>query len=94
MKTTTTEVRIAVAKLTSIPAIPAFARIAVAAAKKADRRDHVSHVIVSKLSCLSYVGVIEHPFERRPVWQHRAVRGRTTLRRSERVEAPKKGRHS
>jgi hypothetical protein len=48
VKTTTTDVRTAVARLESIPATPSFARIAVSAAKKAESSDHVSHVMDSK----------------------------------------------
>jgi hypothetical protein len=45
VKTTTTEVRTAVATLASIFLTPSFARIAVAAAQRADRKDQVSQVI-------------------------------------------------
>src|SRR5882672_8479941 len=51
VKTTTTEVRIAVATFASTPATPNLARIAVRAAKKADSNDHVSQVICFQYAC-------------------------------------------
>src|SRR5258707_6366420 len=45
VKTTTTDVRIAVARFASTPATPTLARIAVSAAKKAESSDQVNQVI-------------------------------------------------
>ena len=51
VKTRITEVRMAVARLESIPDTPTFARSAVAAAKIAESKAQKTHVMVSRIRC-------------------------------------------